>query len=79
MNCGLGEKEIRAHEGPLWSGNLIIEKVEGLWVPGGCPTRVTDRHKFASVYGMTARRLVEKFGHIECHPRKMPWTVSMTR
>lgn len=79
MNCGLGEKEIREHEGPLWSGNLIIEKVEGLWVPGGCPTRVTDRQKFASVYGMTARRLVEKFGHIECHPRKMSWAASMTR
>lgn len=70
MNFGLSEKEIREHQGPLWSGNLIIEKVEGLWVPGGCPTRVTDRLKFASVYGMTARRLVENFGHIEDHPRK---------
>lgn len=77
MNCGLSEKEIRAHEGPLWSGNLIIEKVEGVWVPGGCPTRVTDRQNFASVYGMSTRRLVEKFGHIEDHPRKMSWSVSM--
>ena len=73
MNCGLSEKEIREHQGPLWSGILIVEKVEGLWVPGGCPTRVTDRLKFASVYGMTARRLVEKFGHIEDHPRKRSW------
>lgn len=73
MNCGLNEKEIRAHEGPLWSGNLIIEKVEGVWVPGGCPTRVTDRQKFASAYGMPTRRLVEKFGHIEDHPRRMTW------
>ena len=79
MNCGLNEKEIREHEGPLWSGNLIIEKVEGLWVPGGCPRRVTDRQKFASVYGMTARRLVEKFGHVEDHPRKRSWLHSMTR
>lgn len=73
MSCGLSEKEIREHQGPLWSGNLIIEKVEGLWVPGGCPKRVTDRLKFASVYGMTARRLVEHFGHIEDHPRKRTW------
>lgn len=73
MNYGLSEKEIREHQGPLWSGNLIIEKVEGLWVPGGCPTRVTDRLKFASVYGMTARRLVQYFGHIEDHPRKRTW------
>lgn len=72
MHCGLSEGEIREHQGPLWSGNLIVEKVEGLWVPGGCPTRVTDRLKFASVYGMTARALVEKFGHIEDHPRKRP-------
>lgn len=79
MNCGLSEKEIREHEGPLWSGALVIEKVEGFWVPGGCPTRVTDRQKFASVYGMTARHLVEKFGHIEDHPRKMSWVASMTR
>lgn len=69
MKCGLSEKEVREHEGPLWSGNLIIEKVEGLWVPGGCPVRVTDRLKFASLYGMTARELVKKFGHIEDHPR----------
>ena len=69
MKCGLSEKEVREHEGPLWSGNLIIEKVEGLWVPGGCPARVTDRLKFASLYGMTARELVKKFGHIEDHPR----------
>ena len=73
MNCGLSEKEIREHQGPLWSGNLIIEKIEGLWVPGGCPTRVTDRLKFADIYGMTAKRLVEKFGHIEDHPRKCSW------
>lgn len=73
MNCGLSEKEIREHEGPLWSGNLIIEKVEGRWVPGGCPTRVTDRLAFASLYGLSARRLVEVFGHIEDHPRKRSW------
>lgn len=73
MTCGLSEKEIREHQGPLWSGNLVIEKVEGLWVPGGCPTRVTDRLRFASVYGMTARALVEKMGHIEDHPRKRSW------
>lgn len=79
MKSGLSEKEIREHEGPLWSGNLIIEKVEGLWVPGGCPTRVTDRQKFASVYGMTARRIKETFNHIEDHPRKMSWALSMTR
>lgn len=79
MNCGLSEKEIREHEGPLWSGNLIIEKIEGLWVPGGCPTRVTDRQKFASVYGMTARRLKETFSHVEAHPRKRTWLVSTTR
>ena len=29
MNYGLSEKEIRGHDGPLWSGNLVIEKVEG--------------------------------------------------
>lgn len=75
MNCGLSEKDIREHPGPLWSGNLIIEKMEGLWVPGGCPTRVTDRLRFASVYGMTTRSLVEKFGHIEDHPRKLRWQV----
>ena len=73
MKCGLSEKEIREHPGPLWSGNLIIEKVEGLWVPGGCPVRLTDRVKFASVYGMTARRLLKEFGHIEDHPRKRSW------
>lgn len=73
MNCGLSENEIRAHEGPLWSGNLVIEKVEGRWVPGGCPTRVTDRIAFASLYGLSARRLVEVFGNIEDHPRKRSW------
>ena len=73
MNCGLSEKEIRGHDGPLWSGNLVIEKVEGRWVPGGCPTRVTDRLTFASLYGLSARRLVEVFGHIEDHPRKRSW------
>ena len=73
MNCGLSEKEIRGHDGPLWSGNLVIEKVEGRWVPGGCPTRVTDRLAFASLYGLSARRLVEVFGHIEDHPRKRSW------
>ena len=75
MHCGLSEREIREHQGPLWCGDLIIEKMEGLWVPGGCPTRVTDRLKFASVYGMTARALVEKFGHIEDHPRKRSWII----
>lgn len=78
MNCGLSEKDIREHEGPLWSGSLVIEKVEGLWVPGGCPARVSDRRLFASQYGMSARKLVEMFGHIEDHPRKRSWLVSMT-
>ena len=73
MTCGLSEKDIREHEGPLWSGNLIIEKVEGRWVPGGCPVRVSDRQVFASQYGMSARKLVEKFGHIEDHPSKRTW------
>nr|DAT80162.1 MAG TPA: hypothetical protein [Caudoviricetes sp.] len=73
MNCGLSEKEIREHEGPLWSGNLVIEKVEGRWVPGGCPARVSDRQAFALQYGMSARKLVEKLGHIEDHPRKLSW------
>lgn len=73
MNCGLSENEIRNHQGPLWSGNLIIEKVEGLWVPGGCPIRVTDRLKFASVYGMKAEQLLQQFGHIEDHPRGRSW------
>lgn len=70
MKSGLTEKEVREHEGPLWSGNLIIEKVEGLWVPGGCPMRVMDRQKFAGIYGLTARRLLEIFGHVESHQRK---------
>ena len=78
MNCGLSEKEIREHEGPLWSGNLIIEKVEGRWVPGGCPVRVMDRLKFAEEYGVSARRLIQKFGHIEDRPRKYSWSPSMT-
>lgn len=76
MNSGLSEKEIRKHPGPLWSGNLIIEKVEGKWVPGGCPTRLIDRQRFAEEYGMSARRLVQSFGHIEDHPRKHAWTIS---
>lgn len=79
MNCSLSEKDIREHEGPLWSGNLVIEKVEGRWVPGGCPARVTDRRVFASQYGMSARKLVEVFGHIEDHPRKRSWLLSLTR
>ena len=78
MKCGLSEKEIREHEGPLWSGSLIIEKVEGRWVPGGCPARVTDRLRFAEEYGLSARRLVEKFGHIEDHPRNRSWLINMT-
>lgn len=73
MNCGLSENVVREHQGPLWSGNLIIEKVEGRWVPGGCPERVTDRLRFAEEYGLSARRLIEKFGHIEDHPRKYTW------
>lgn len=79
MNYGLSEKDIREHEGPLWSGNLIIEKVEGRWVPGGCPDRVSDRRVFASQYGLSARKLVETFGHIEDHPRKRSWLLSLTR
>ena len=79
MNCGLSEKEIREHDGPLWSGNLVIEKVEGRWVPGGCPDRVSDRRVFASQYGMSARKLVETFVHIEDHPRKRSWLLSLTR
>lgn len=79
MNCGLSEKDIREHDGPLWSGNLVIEKVEGRWVPGGCPARVTDRRMFASQYGMSARKLVETFGPIKDHPRKRSWLLSLTR
>lgn len=75
MIVGMSEKEIRSHQGPLWSGNLIIEKVEGRWVPGGTPTRLTDRAKFAEVYGMSARTLKEKFGHIEDHPRGRTWLI----
>lgn len=76
MIVGMSEKEIRAHQGPLWSGNLIIEKVEGRWVPGGAPTRLTDRNKFAAEYGLSARALKEKFGHIEDHPRGRTWLIA---
>ena len=68
MNSGLSEKEIREHQGPLWSGKLIIEKVEGKWVPGGCPKQVTDRKSFADLCGMSARRLNATFGPIATLP-----------
>ena len=76
MIVGMSEKEIRAHSGPLWSGNLIIEKVEGRWVPGGLPHRLTDRQRFADEYGLNARQLKEKFGHIEDHPQGRTWLIA---
>ena len=76
MIDGMSEKQISAHSRPLWSGNLIIEKVGGHWLPGGLSHRLTDRQRFAYEYGSNARQLKEKFGHIEDHPQGRTWVIA---